>query len=118
MDEKKKQSLLRYVAVMFVAAFVLVAISLVGQTRSIGQLSQNSASALQKAQELQDTNRKLTQELEEAAETFEELQSSYLNLLEENETLKKDLSAAEQTVAALEEQMKILEESNSKENEP
>lgn len=38
MDEKRKQSLLRYIAIMFVVAFVLVLISLVGQTRSIGQI--------------------------------------------------------------------------------
>lgn len=62
MDEKRKKSLIRYIAVMFVVAFLLVLVSLVGQTRSIGQLSESSASALQRAQDLQDENRRLTEE--------------------------------------------------------
>lgn len=66
----KRTALLRYMAVMFAAAFLLVLLSLILQMRShnttISQLNQSSASALAKAEQLQEENRKLQEQLSEA----------------------------------------------------
>ena len=56
LDEKRKTALLRYIAILFAVAFVLVLLSLFGQMRNsktaISELSQSSTSALQKAEHL------------------------------------------------------------------
>lgn len=88
LDEKRKNALLRYVAIMFAVAFLLVLLSLIGQMRdsknTISQLSQSSSSAVQKAEQLQDTNR----------------------VLEENNLLlKQDVKDLEAEVAALKAQL-------------
>ena len=88
LDDKKTNALLRYVAIMFAVAFLLVLFSLVSQMRdsknTISQLNQSSSSAVQKAEQLQDNNR----------------------LLEENnELLKGELEDLEEDVAALQQQL-------------
>ncbi|MBQ9967439.1 MAG: hypothetical protein IJO88_01795 [Oscillospiraceae bacterium] len=90
MDEKRKKSLFRYIAIMFVVAFVLVLISLVGQTRSIGHLSESSASALQRAEELQNTNRDLTEQIAELQAQLEILKDENETLQSENDALRKE----------------------------
>lgn len=66
----KRTALLRYMAVMFAAAFLLVLLSMIFQMRShnttISQLNQSSASALAKAEQLQEDNRKLQKDLSTA----------------------------------------------------
>jgi len=63
LDERKKNALFRYIAIMFAVAFLFVLASMFSQMRSneatISQLNQSSSSALQKAEQLQDTNRQL-----------------------------------------------------------
>ena len=63
----KRTALLRYMAVMFAAAFLLVLLSMIFQMRShnttISQLNQSSASALAKAEQLQEDNRQLQKDL-------------------------------------------------------
>lgn len=66
LDDKKKTALLRYIAILFAVAFLLVLLSLLSQMRdsqaAISELNQSSASALQKAEQLQDTNRQLQED--------------------------------------------------------
>jgi len=58
MDEKRKASLFRYIAVMFLVAFALVLVSLLGQHKSLSL----SKGALQNAEQLQEENRQLHEE--------------------------------------------------------
>ena len=106
MEEKRKKSLLRYIAIMFVVAFVLVLVSLVGQTRSIGQLSESSASALQRAEELQTTNRELTDRMEALEEENKVLTGQLEELKKEQTALEQQLDTAEEDAAAREEQVR------------
>lgn len=66
LSEKRKQALLRYMTVLFSAAFVLVLISLILQMHSseakISELSAMSTSALSNAEALQAENRSLQEE--------------------------------------------------------
>ena len=72
LDERRKTALLRYIAVLFAVAFLLVLASLLGQMRdtknAITELNQSSTSALQRAEQLQDRNRELEQELADRKE--------------------------------------------------
>ena len=110
MEEKRKQSLLRYIAIMFVVAFVLVLISLVGQTRSIGKLSQSSASALQRAEELQNTNRELTEQIRELETQLAEADEHAQALQEENDALTEDVQEKTNEINALQQQIEELEQ--------
>ena len=73
-DEKKKQSLFRYIAIMFVVAFALVLISLLGQHKSLSL----SSGVVQNASDLQDYNRELNAQVisltEELAQVKSELE--------------------------------------------
>ena len=73
-DEKKKKSLFRYIAIMFVVAFALVLISLLGQHKSLSL----SSGVVQNAAELQDYSRELSAQVisltEELAQTKSELE--------------------------------------------
>ena len=112
MEEKRKKSLFRYIAVMFVVAFVLVLVSLVGQTRSIGHLSESSASALQRAEELQDNNRQLTEKLDEAEDKIETLQDENEDLTEEIQEKTEEIKALQAQIEALEQQLETMKEGN------
>ena len=72
---KKRTALLRYMTVMFAAAFLLVLMSFVFQMKShnttISQMTQTSASALSRAEQLQEDNRELQRELSIAREYVE-----------------------------------------------
>ncbi|MBE6946032.1 MAG: hypothetical protein E7459_08100 [Ruminococcaceae bacterium] len=92
-DRKRNWALLRYIAIMFAVAFILVFMSLYFTTRhdsqqTISQLSQNANSALARAEQLQTDNRELT-------ETNMTLQES-LTLAE------NDLQDAENTITTQE----------------
>ena len=112
MEEKRKKSLLRYIAVMFVVAFVLVLVSLVGQTRSIGHLSESSASALQRAEELQTTNRELTEQLDEAVREKETLQEENAELTDEIQAKTEEINALQEEIEALKQQLQTMKEGN------
>ena len=66
MDEKKKHSLFRYLAVMFVVAFVLVLLSLLGQHKSLSL----SSGVVQNAAELQEYNRELNDQVVKLTEAL------------------------------------------------
>ncbi len=119
-DDKRKNALLRYVAIMFAVAFLLVLLSLIGQMRdsknTISQLSQSSSSALQKAEQLQDTNRLLEEnnlllkkDVEDLEEEVKELKAKLSKdqkeqdaLVKEQETAVKEAAEAAQVEAAYE----------------
>lgn len=99
LDETRKSAVLRYIAVLFAVAFLLVLISLLGQMRdssnTISQLSESSTSAFQKAEQLQDRNRELEEQL--AA------------LKEEQEALEQELEAQQKAPAAYEQLLLTME---------
>ena len=68
LSDAKKNALLRYMAVLFAAAFLFVLVSLIMQQSSsraqIGALNESNASALSRAEQLQTQNRDLQQEVE------------------------------------------------------
>ena len=107
LDETRKSALLRYVAILFAVAFVLVLVSMLGQMRdsksAITELSQSSTSAIQKAEKLQDENQELRQENVELVQDKKFLQQQVLQLTEEAEALQ------EEAEAAAEQQEKLLE---------
>ena len=107
LDETRKSALLRYVAILFAVAFVLVLLSMIEQMRdsksTISELSQSSTSALQKAELLQEENLELTNENDELAQDKKFLQQQVDQLTEDTETLQKELDAA------AEQQGKVLE---------
>ncbi len=119
LDERRKTALLRYIAILFAVAFLLVLVSLLGQMRdsqnTISQLNQSSTSALQRAEQLQDRNRQLEEELarlqgletelEEAQRTAAAYEQLLLTMELVNPGAMEGNVAAEQALDALE-QMK------------
>lgn len=65
-NQQKRTALLRYMTILFAVAFALVLLSYLVQVfnsrSTITQLNAASASALQNAERLQDTNRELTEQ--------------------------------------------------------
>ncbi len=98
LDDKRKNALLRYVAILFAVAFLFVLFSLLLQMRdsraNISTLNQDRASALQKAEQLQDTNRELEAQVEELTAQLEALQQEMDSRTEENEALQRELNSA------------------------
>ena len=96
-DEKKKLALLRYLAILFAVAFVLVLVSLLGQMRSTNA-AMDQINALQKAESLQEQNRQLEQDRHRTAAAYEAL----LEAMEADpEDLPKALKALEDDVSYL-----------------
>ena len=114
LSEKRKSALLRYMAVLFCAAFILVLISLILQTHSskakISELNAASTSALSNAEALQNENRALQDDkialekeneelqakIDEAAQSEEESQAA------ENEMIKSLRTELDRTKEAYE----------------
>ena len=77
-DEKRKKSLFRYIAVMFVVAFALVLVSLLGQHKSLSLSSgvvQNAADLQEYNRDLNDRVVALTEELAQANSELERYKS-------------------------------------------
>lgn len=78
MSAAKRTALLRYMAILFAVAFLLVLLSYFIQVRNarstISELNQTSASALQNAEKLQQTNRELTDENYDLKNQLDDLQ--------------------------------------------
>lgn len=95
LDDSRKNALLRYIGILFGVAFLFVLLSLASELKSnqadLAELSQSSTSALQKAEQLQDTNR--------ALET-------------ENKELKNSLDALEQQLADAQLELEVQKEKN------
>ena len=112
LDEKRKSALLRYIAILFAVAFILVFLSLFGQMRNsktaITELSQSSSSALQKAEQLQQDNQKLTEENAELVQDKKFLQQQVEQLTEELEATEKALDDLQQELTDLQETYETL----------
>ena len=78
LSDARKAALLRYMAILFAVAFVLVLLSLILQTHSskstISELSAASTSALDNAVKLQEQNRTLQEEKQQLQDELDELQ--------------------------------------------
>ena len=113
LDDKKKNAMLRYIGIMFVVAFVFVLVSMLGELRTseatITELNQSSTSALQKAEQLQDTNRQLetdnaylTGRIEELEKQLADAELDLAVSQEKADTLKSQLADLETELAAAE----------------
>lgn len=95
LSEKRKAALLRYMTILFSAAFVLVLISLILQMHSseakISELNAASTSALSNAEALQTENRSLQDEKIALEQENKELQAK----LDAASQAEKDAAAAE-----------------------
>ena len=109
LDEKRKNALLRYIAIMFAVAFVLVLLSMLGQMRdtksAISELNQSSTSALQKAEALQVNNQELEKENAYLTGRIEELESQLNEAQAAVEEAEAQLEQAEIDYEALEKEM-------------
>ena len=109
LSEKRKAALLRYMTILFSAAFVLVLISLILQMHSseakISELNAASTSALSNAEALQAENRSLQDEKIALEQENRELQAK---LDELNEKLDAASQAEEDAAAAENEMIKSL----------
>ena len=97
LDEKRKNALFRYIGIMFIVAFLFVLISMLGELRSseatISQLNQSSTSAIQKAEQLQDNNRRLETDNAYLTGRIEELEKQLADLETELEQQQTDAEA-------------------------
>ena len=96
LSDARKAALLRYMAILFAVAFLLVLLSLILQTHSskstISELSAASTSALDNAVKLQEENRTLQEEKQQLQDQLDELQKK----LDEETALNEQLLAASQ----------------------
>lgn len=85
-SDHKRTALLRYMTILFAVAFALVLLSYLIQVFSsrdtISQLNATSASALQNAERLQDTNRELTEENERLNDELNDARAAILEYQE------------------------------------
>ena len=111
---------MRYVAIMFAVAFVLVLISLLGQMRNsmstISELNQSSNSALQKAEQLQKDNleleldnQELSLEMEKLKESHAELEAQIADLQQQLETAASETDKTEHQYEALQQELDSLQ---------
>ncbi len=95
LDEKRKNALLRYMAVLFGVAFFLVMLTYLIQLRdtnqTISQLNTTSASAIQNAEKLQEDNRALNDTVKSDREKMS--------------TLETEVATQEMTITKLEEDL-------------
>lgn len=125
LSDQKKTALLRYMAVLFAVAFLLVLVSFFLQSarsnEKIGDLESKNASALTKAEELQEQNRQLQDALDEANVALEDLnaqldaaQSETQSLQESVDSMRGDLQEKERQLTIFE-ALTIVRESTVKE---
>ena len=118
LDERKKSALLRYVAIMFAVAFLLVLFSLLGQMRNsmstISELNQSSSSALQKAEQLQEDNLRLELENQELSHEMEKLKESYAELEAQIADLHNQLEGTGEHNETLQEEYERLQQETEK----
>lgn len=110
LSNKKKNALVRYMAILFGVAFLLVLLSFLIQLRdsreTISDLSQANSSALQNAGRLQEDNQKLIQDKETLLQQVASLETQLRDMEEaveraeaaHRETLN-ELSAVQKTLA-------------------
>ena len=93
---KSRNALLRYMTILFAVAFLAVTLSLIIETKksetTISELHQTSASALENAEMLQESNRELSDTNEKLRDKIADLEN---NLKEANDALNEAESALE-----------------------
>ena len=114
LDETRKSALMRYIAILFAVAFVLVLLSLLGQMRdsksAISELSQSSSSAIARAEQLQEENLELTEENGELAQDKKFLQQQVEQLTEDAAAVQEEWDELSKELdTAREKQAKTLE---------
>lgn len=108
LDDSRKNALLRYIGILFGVAFLFVLLSLASELKSnqadLAELSQSSTSALQKAEQLQDTNRALETENKELKDALDALEQQLADAQLELEVQKEknDLLQAQHEVSLAE----------------
>jgi len=118
-SEKKKNALLRYMAILFGVAFLLVLLSFLIQMRDsrqqISVLNQSNASALQNAGKLQSENEALTEQnaqLQSQIDSLTERVKTAASRADVNaaelQQAKKDLSAAQSAAAGQKNDLSFL----------
>ena len=109
LDEKKKSALIHYVAILFIVAFIIVLISMLGTMRDsredISALTQSSVSALQKAEQLQDDNQTLQEENLELEAKIKELEAALEAQKQETSKAGQKEADLEATAAELEQEL-------------
>ena len=115
LSEKKKAALLRYMAILFAVAFVLVLLSLVLQMHNsqatISELNETKSNALTNAEQLQAQNRDLQQEKEDLQKQLDDLSQQLTDAQTENDTLKQENETAESEAAdTLEREKQLMRE--------
>ena len=106
LSDARKAALLRYMAILFAVAFVLVLLSLILQTHSskstISELSAASTSALDNAVKLQEEQQQLQDQLDELQKKLDEETALNEQLLaasqDEEKDAKQELRDKEQTL--------------------
>ena len=112
LSSAKKTALLRYMAILFAVAFLLVLASLILQKSSsqeqIGALSESNASALTKAEQLQAQNRELQDAVTDLQTRLDDAQAQLTEqadaldaLREEYDALEREADAVQDAYAAL-----------------
>ena len=95
LSEARKTALLRYMAVLFAVAFLLVLLSLILQAHSskatISELTQTSSSALSNVEQLQAQNRDLQDEKQTLTQEKSELEAKQVESLKKNVEYNKML---------------------------
>ena len=90
----RKIALLRYIAILFFVAFLLVLFSLLAQMRNnkqtISELNQSSASSMSKVEQLQEQNRSLQEENASLKEQIEQLTAKLMSDEKMKEFFAKD----------------------------
>lgn len=109
LSEKKKNALVRYMAILFGVAFLLVLLSFLIQLRdsreTISDLSQANSSALQNAGKLQEDNQKLIQDNEALQQRVESMETQ---LQKAEESVKQAEAARRETLSELSDVQKTL----------
>ena len=108
LSDKKKTALLRYMAILFAAAFVLVLVSLVLQMhnsqQTISELNETKSNALTNAEQLQAQNRELQQDKTDLQSQLDDLQKQLDDEKAMNEDLQKASDDAEAQLTATQEE--------------
>ena len=112
LDDKKRNALLRYLAILFAVAFIMVLISMAMELRNssaaVKELNQSSVSALQKAELLQDTNRQLEKDKSHLEGRSEELEKQLADAELELAVSEEPVQTQKDELEALQEQAEAL----------
>ena len=107
-ESRSKKPVVMYIMILFIAAFLLMALSFLmhqrSNTEALGKL-QNSVTAMQEVQSLQDRIIELQEELSDMEDTLAskeaDLEKAQADAKKQQDTYLSDLSAAEKETAAM-----------------